>query len=58
VLDVSLDYLIGNSEDYIKDKNMLKRINDILLLNDKDKEHILFTIDAMLRDAKTRQAYS
>ncbi|WP_420319183.1 helix-turn-helix domain-containing protein [Ekhidna sp.] len=58
VLEVSLDYLIGNSQDYVKDQNMLKRINDILSLNDKDKDHILFTIDAMLRDAKTRKAYS
>ena len=58
ILDVSLDYLIGNSDNYIKDKNMLKRINDILTLNEQDKDHILFTIDAMLRDAKTRQAYS
>lgn len=58
VLEVSLDFLIGNSQDYVKDKNMLARINDILSLNDTDKEHILFTIDAMLRDAKTRKAYS
>ncbi len=58
ILDVSLDFLIGSSDNYIKDKNMLKRINDILTLNEKDKGHILFTIDAMLRDAKTRQAYS
>ncbi|MBL6447636.1 helix-turn-helix transcriptional regulator [Fulvivirga sp. 29W222] len=58
VLEVSLDYLIGSSDNYIKDKTMLKRINDILTLNEKDKDHILFTIDAMLRDAKTRQAYS
>ena len=58
VLEVSLDFLIGSSDNYIKDKSMLKRINDILALNDKDKEHLLFTIDAMLRDAKTRQAYS
>jgi len=58
ILEVSLDFLIGNSQDYVKDKNMLARINDILSLNDTDKEHILFTIDAMLRDAKTRKAYS
>jgi len=53
-----LDFLIGNSNNYIKDKSMLNRFNDILALNQKDKEHLLFTIDALLRDAKTRQAYS
>jgi len=57
-LDLSLDFLIGSSDNYIKDKSMLKRINDILSLNDKDKDQILLTVDAMLRDAKTRQAYS
>jgi transcriptional regulator with XRE-family HTH domain len=57
-LGVSVDYLIGKSDNYIKDQHMLKRINDILNLDPKDKEHIIFAIDAMLRDAKTRQAYS
>ena len=37
---------------------MLKKINDILSLDKTDKEHIIFALDAMLRDAKTRQAYS
>lgn len=58
VLEVSLDYLIGNSDNYIKDKGLLDRINAILNLNSKDKEHILMTIDALIRDAKARQTYS
>ena len=57
VLEVSLDYLTGNADTYIKDKIMLDRINNILALKEKDKEHILFTLDAMVRDAKARQAY-
>lgn len=56
-LEVSLDYLTGNTDNYLKDKNMLDRINSILSLKENDKEHILFTIDAMIRDAKARQAY-
>ncbi|MFH1326469.1 MAG: helix-turn-helix transcriptional regulator [Candidatus Falkowbacteria bacterium] len=58
VLDVSLDYLTGNSEYPLKNKSMLERFNSILNLNDKDKEYILFTMDAMIRDAKTRRAYA
>lgn len=58
VLGVSLDYLTGNTDNYLKDKSMLDRINNILSLNEKDKEHILMTIDALIRDAKTRKAYS
>lgn len=57
-LGVSLDYLVGNSQNVIKDKSMLKRFNEILSINEKDKEHILFTLDSMLRDARTRQAYA
>jgi transcriptional regulator with XRE-family HTH domain len=57
ILEVSLDYLAGNSTNYLKDKSMLDRINNILELNKEDKEHILFTMDAMIRDAKARQAY-
>ena len=57
-LNVSLDYLVGNSETTLKDKNMLTRFNNILKLNKQDKEHILFTLDAMLRDARTRQSYA
>ncbi len=58
VLGVSLDYLTGNSESKLKDKKMLERFNNIIRLDSRDKEHILFTIDAMIRDAKARQAYS
>jgi hypothetical protein len=41
----------------LKDPSMLKRLNDISQLAEKDKEHILYTIDGLLRDAKTRKAY-
>ena len=56
-LEVSLDYLTGNTEDYLKDKSILKRINEIAALKENDKSYILFTLDAMLRDAKARHAY-
>lgn len=36
----------------------IERFNSILSLQEKDKECILFAIDGLLRDAKTRQAYS
>ena len=56
-LEVSLDYLSGNSENPLKNSKLLNRFNDILSLNKNDKEHVLFALDAMLRDAKARQAY-
>jgi hypothetical protein len=36
---------------------MLDRIITILSLKENDKDHILFTLNAMIRDVKARQAY-
>ena len=37
------------------DNDIVKRILDIQKLNDDDKKQITTTIDALLRDAKTRK---
>jgi transcriptional regulator with XRE-family HTH domain len=57
-LEVSVDFLIGNSDNFIKDKALLKRINEILSLNDKDREHVFALLDAFLRDNKAKKVYS
>jgi hypothetical protein len=57
VLKVSLDYLVGFA-DYELDHSLTQKILDIQKLNDEDKTSILKTIDALLRDAKTRKAYA
>ncbi len=57
VLEISLDYLMGKTELKL-DKSIYKRIIDIQKLPEIDKGHILYTIDGLLRDAKTRQAYA
>lgn len=54
MLEVSLDYLIGSSTDYIKDKNMLKRLNDIATFSQEERDHILFAIDAMITKVKLK----
>lgn len=56
-LDVTIDYLI-NGTALMLDKHNVKRLQEIEKLNEADKLHILTTIDALLRDAKTRKAYS
>jgi transcriptional regulator with XRE-family HTH domain len=60
ILDTTVGYLLGESEEtnLLKDPSMLKRLNDINDLPEKDKDCILYTLDGLLRDAKTRQAYS
>ena len=54
LLDTTVGYLIGEAkgEKILKDTAMLKRLNDISSLPDKDKEHILYTIDGLIKSAK------
>ncbi len=57
VLGVSLDYLVGKT-DMLLDNNIVDKILTIQQLPTEDKEHILFTLEAMLRDAKARATYA
>lgn len=57
IFEVTLDYLVGKTE-LLMDEDISNRILTIQKLPKNDKEHILFTIDAMIRDAKARLAYS
>lgn len=54
VLDTTVGYLLGEAKEkkILKDTAMLKRLNDINALSDKDKEHILNTIDVLIKSAK------
>lgn len=54
VLDTTVGYLLGEAkeEKILKDTAMLKRLNDINALPDKDKEHILYTLDGLIKSAK------
>lgn len=56
-LEVSLDYMVGNT-DMKLDKSILDRVMDAQKLSDKDKEYLFAMMDAFLRDAKAKQAYS
>lgn len=60
VLDTTVAYLIGEagSDELFKDPAMLRRLKEINALSDKDRECILYNLDAVLRDVKTRAAYS
>jgi len=56
VLDTTAGYLLGesNEKDALKDPLMLKRLNEISSFPDNDKEHILYTIDAMIKSVKIK----
>ncbi len=59
-LNTTVAYLIGEAEDseIFKDPEMLKRLKEINNLPKDDKHCILYTLDGLLRDFKTRQAYT
>jgi len=58
VLEVSLDYLVGEATSARLDKKNLRRLEELELLDD-DKRRVLYDlIDTYIRDAKTRQAYA
>ena len=52
VLETTAGYLLGETQEreLLKDSSMLKRLNDISKFSQKDKEHILYTLDAMINN--------
>ena len=54
ILDTTVGYLLGETEkaDLFKDPKMLKRLQDILDLPQKEKESILMTVDHFIKAAK------
>ena len=57
-LEVSLDYLVGSSEQMQLDKQMLERLEQLAQLASEDRVTVLRVVDALIRDARTRQAYA
>lgn len=58
-LGVSLDYLVNDSDqEEVLDNDAVKRIKEIQSLPFKEKDKIYSVIDALIRDFKTKQAYS
>ena len=54
-LEVSLDYLVGSTSFVLKDKQMLKRLQDINNLPDKEKDCLITTIDHFIKASKINQ---
>jgi len=53
VLDTTVGYLLGETADQVlKDPSMLKRLNDIMAIPKDEQDHIIYTIDAMIKAAK------
>jgi transcriptional regulator with XRE-family HTH domain len=50
-LEVSLDYLVG-STDVLLDKSITKKVLDIQMLKDEDKNHVFALLDAFIKQTK------
>ncbi len=57
-LGFTLDYMLGDSNSAVLNKDLLKRLEDIESLTKEDKDKIYYFIDMAVRDAKARQAYA
>ena len=56
-LDVSLDYLTGKVDQDIEPK-LIQQMAFIQELPPKEKEHVLFALEALVRDTVTRLSYA
>jgi len=52
-LDVSLDFLVGASDELL-DKKTLSRILELQKLPEDDKQHIFYTLDNLIKAAKLK----
>jgi len=55
---VSLDYLVGEGLNASFDKQTLQLIQDIESLEPSVKEKLIYVANAIIRDSKTKKAYS
>ncbi|NCI45795.1 helix-turn-helix domain-containing protein [Sediminibacterium soli] len=51
-LEVSLDYLVGNTSVMIKDKKMLYRLELLEKITEEDRNTILRVVDSFLKEAQ------
>lgn len=57
-LDVTLDCLVGETAAGTFDKKTVQRIQELQSLPDEEQRHVFAIVDAFLRDARARIAYS
>jgi len=56
-LEVSLDYLVGNTDLLLK-KNLVNKILDIQKLGTEDKAHVFAMLDAFLQSNKAKKVFA
>jgi len=56
LLDTTVGYLFGEmeQENVFKKPEMLKHFNEIESMNEEDRNHILYTLDALIKNVKIK----
>ena len=57
-LAVTVDYLLGNSDNMVMDKKLIKRIEDIEALPVEEKDKVYYFIDMALLHHKAKKAFA
>lgn len=59
-VETTVGYLLGETKEMnvLKDPSMLQRLNEITLLSEEDKHCILYTIDGLLQNVRTKKAFT
>ena len=52
---VSLDFLAGEGVNAHFDKEAIARLEEITKMNPEDKEHVFYTLDALIKNVKLKQ---
>lgn len=56
--NVTLDYLVGESQSLSFDKKTLKRLEELQIMDESKRNTLFDLIDTYIRDNKARQAYA
>jgi len=56
-LDVSLDYLVGNTE-LALNTTIIRKIEEIQQLPEEDRKHLFYLLDNVLQNVKARKAFA
>ena len=60
LLSTSVGYLLGETEedDLLKDPQMMRRLKELRRFSEKEKDQVLFTLDAVIHEIKNRKQYA
>jgi hypothetical protein len=53
VLNVGLDFLLGKIDQEV-DRTLLNRVLEVQKMDEEDKKHILYTLDALIKNVKLK----